>query len=107
MSGAAADPEEIRARVVVLGAHHAADEWARPELEAFHLPSPSQSGFLAQHGEAAEQSTTPPAAAAATTAPPPPPPPPPLEIEQPSNARFLQKTKKACRSRSVSVKATM
>ncbi|KAG2585814.1 ABC transporter B family member 1-like [Panicum virgatum] len=79
MSSAAADPEEIRARVVVLGAHHAADEWARPELEAFHLPSPSQSGLLAQQGEAAEQSqSTPPAAA---------PPPPPLEIEQPSNAR--------------------
>ncbi|RLN05609.1 P-glycoprotein 1 [Panicum miliaceum] len=84
MSSAAADPEEIRARVVVLGAHHAdaADEWARPELEAFHLPSPchqpsSSDGFLAQHGEAAEQSTPPAAAAAAgggTTAPPPPPP---------------------------------
>jgi ATP-binding cassette subfamily B (MDR/TAP) protein 1 len=92
MSSAAADPEEIRARVVVLGAHHAdaADEWARPELEAFHLPSPSHQpssdGFLAQDGEA-EQSTPP--AAAGTPAPPPPPPPPPLETaEQPaSNAR--------------------
>jgi len=69
-SAAAADPEEIRARVVVLHAD-AADEWARPELEAFHLPSPSHQ---------------PPGVAAATTAPPPPP--PPLETEQqPSNAR--------------------
>ncbi|GJN15411.1 hypothetical protein PR202_gb02324 [Eleusine coracana subsp. coracana] len=34
------DPaEEIRGRVVVVGAD--ADEWARPELEAFHLPSAS------------------------------------------------------------------
>jgi ATP-binding cassette subfamily B (MDR/TAP) protein 1 len=39
-SSSAADPEEIRMRVVILGASHAgaADEWVRPELEAFHLP---------------------------------------------------------------------
>nr|AFP44681.1 hypothetical protein [Eragrostis tef] len=36
---ASSDPEEIRGRVVVLGAD--ADELARPELEAFHLPSPT------------------------------------------------------------------
>jgi hypothetical protein len=32
------DPEEIRGRVVVLGAD---EEWAWPELKAFHLPSTS------------------------------------------------------------------
>ncbi|CAO2207620.1 unnamed protein product [Urochloa humidicola] len=37
------DPEEIRGRVVVLGAPHA-DEWARPELEAFHLPGAAPPG---------------------------------------------------------------
>ncbi|CAO2186505.1 unnamed protein product [Urochloa humidicola] len=62
------DPEEIRGRVVVLGAPHA-DEWARPELEAFHLPGagaepPAEPAFLAAAaaGEA-EQSAAPPAAA--------------------------------------------
>ncbi|CAL5000394.1 unnamed protein product [Urochloa decumbens] len=44
------DPEEIRARVVVLGAPTSTDEWARPELEAFHLPgavAAEPGGFLA------------------------------------------------------------
>ncbi|CAL5014182.1 unnamed protein product [Urochloa decumbens] len=44
------DPEEIRARVVVLGAPTSTDEWARPELEAFHLPGAGAAepgGFLA------------------------------------------------------------
>ncbi|CAD6245579.1 unnamed protein product [Miscanthus lutarioriparius] len=101
------DPEEIRARVVVLGAPDAGagDEWARPELEAFHLPSPAHQppGFLAGHQpEAAEQPTTLPAApagrrssdtsttpAGGAAAPPPSPPPPlaPFETEQPPNAR--------------------
>ncbi|OEL30972.1 ABC transporter B family member 1 [Dichanthelium oligosanthes] len=98
----AADPEEIRARVVVLGAPHAdaTDEWARPELEAFHLPSPahqpssSSSGFLAAaqpeaEAEAEHQSVTP--APAPAPAPAAAPPPPPLENrtapEQPPNAR--------------------
>ncbi|VAI87394.1 unnamed protein product [Triticum turgidum subsp. durum] len=43
------DPEEIKARVVVHGADADADadaEWARPELEAFHLPSTSQPPHL-------------------------------------------------------------
>ncbi|CAD6265116.1 unnamed protein product [Miscanthus lutarioriparius] len=99
------DPEEIRARVVVLGAPHAdaGDEWARPELEAFHLPSPAHQppGFLAgQQPEAAEQPTLPApagrrssdtstggAAPAAADPPSPPPPPAPFETEQPPNAR--------------------
>nr|AAR00316.1 PGP1 [Zea mays] len=102
------DPEEIRARVVVLGSPHAdgGDEWARPELEAFHLPSPAHQppGFLAGQPEAAEQPTlpapagrsssssnTPTTSAGGGAAPPPPssPPPPPasLETEQPPNAR--------------------
>ncbi|KAL6859205.1 hypothetical protein ACP4OV_018207 [Aristida adscensionis] len=68
------DPaEEIRARVVVRGAaaEHA-DEWARPELEAFHLPTPAH---LLDHQppppeaeEAERQSTTAAAAAAAAAA---------------------------------------
>lgn len=82
------DPEEIRARVVVLGAPHAdaGDEWARPELEAFHLPSPAHQppGFLADH-----QATQPEAEQPPLPVPPsqPPPPPAPLETEQPPNAR--------------------
>ncbi|CAO2169944.1 unnamed protein product [Urochloa humidicola] len=64
------DPEEIRGRVVVLGAPHA-DEWARPELEAFHLPGagaepPAEPAFLAAAAGEAEQSAAaaaPPAAA--------------------------------------------
>lgn len=82
------DPEEIMARVVVLGAD-AAGEWARPELEAFHLPSTSQSPhFLDPQAAAAappppphqeaEQSTPP-----APGASPPPRPTAPLETEQP------------------------
>ncbi|KAF7101533.1 hypothetical protein CFC21_102845 [Triticum aestivum] len=96
------DPEEIKARVVVHGADADADadaEWARPELEAFHLPSTSQPPHLFHpphpEPEAAEQSTPAPAVAAATTnnasgSPPPPrsPPPAPLETEQlPPNAK--------------------
>uniref|UniRef100_A0ACD5ZP59 Uncharacterized protein n=1 Tax=Avena sativa TaxID=4498 RepID=A0ACD5ZP59_AVESA len=82
------DPEEIKARVVVHDAG-AADEWARPELEAFHLPSTSQSPhfFHPPHPQA-EQSKPAPAPAATTNnasrSPPPPcsPPPAPLETEQ-------------------------
>jgi len=87
-----------------LGAHaDAGDEWARPELEAFHLPSPAHQppGFLAgQQPEAAEQPTLPAPAgrrssdtsttpAGGAAAPPPSPPPPlaPFETEQPPNAR--------------------
>lgn len=101
------DPEEIRARVVVLGSPHAdgGDEWARPELEAFHLPSPAHQppGFLAGQPEAAEQPTlpahagrssssnTPTTSAGGGAAPPlpssPPPPSASLETEQPPNAR--------------------
>lgn len=104
------DPEEIRARVVVLGAPHAdvGDEWARPELEAFHLPSPAHQppGFLADHQATQPEAEQPPlpvpagrssdtstsataSASAAAPAPPsqPPPPPAPLETEQPPNAR--------------------
>lgn len=93
------DPEEIKARVVVHGADaDAADEWARPELEAFHLPSTSQPPhfFHPPHPEPeAEPSTPAPPVAAATTnnasgSPPPPrsPPPAPLETEQlPPNAK--------------------
>ncbi|XP_051207851.1 ABC transporter B family member 1 [Lolium perenne] len=83
------DPEEIKARVVVHDAG-AADEWARPELEAFHLPSTSQSPhFFHQPHPEPEQSIPAPPAAAATTnnasrSPPPPssPPPAPFETEQ-------------------------
>ncbi|RCV32368.1 hypothetical protein SETIT_6G253500v2 [Setaria italica] len=79
-SSAAADPDEIRARVVVLGAPHAdaADEWARPELEAFHLPSPAAAAFLEappqQHPET-ESAPAPPPAPAPEQSPAPPPPP--------------------------------
>nr|CAB3483843.1 unnamed protein product [Digitaria exilis] len=84
-----ADPEEeIRARVVVLGAPHAdaADEWARPELEAFHLPSPgpsSTSGFLATASPPQQQS----AAAAPAPAPPPQAPGPAPPTSPPPNGR--------------------
>ncbi|XP_062191556.1 ABC transporter B family member 1-like [Phragmites australis] len=93
------DPEEIRARVVVLGAHaDAADEWARPELEAFHLPSPSHQPprFLGEEDQATPPPHPEPEAPPATNtcssspaaAPPPSPPPPaPLETEQPPNAK--------------------
>ncbi|CAL5000480.1 unnamed protein product [Urochloa decumbens] len=62
------DPEEIRARVVVLGAPTSTDEWARPELEAFHLPGAGAAepgGFLAaaEPGGAAEQGAGAPAQA--------------------------------------------
>lgn len=86
------DPEEIRARVVVVDAPHAdADEWARPELQAFHLhtpssPSPSPGAFLQLGGAAAA------GAAAATPQPerppaPPLPPPIPPPVLETNNAR--------------------
>ncbi|TVU04483.1 hypothetical protein EJB05_47594, partial [Eragrostis curvula] len=77
------DPEEIRGRVVVLGAD--ADEWARPELEAFHLPSEHEAaaGALAEETPNANNAQGPPPAAAA---PPPNPVVAPLETELPPNA---------------------
>ncbi|XP_010234205.1 ABC transporter B family member 1 [Brachypodium distachyon] len=86
------DPDEIKARVVLVDAG-AADEWARPELQAFHLPSTSSSHspqHLFQPQPDAEQSTPAQAPAANNNASSPPPPRSPLETEQqapsPSNA---------------------
>ncbi|XP_047061877.1 ABC transporter B family member 1 [Lolium rigidum] len=79
------DPEEIKARVVVHDAG-AADEWARPELEAFHLPSTSQSPHFFQppHPEPEQSRPAPPP----LPAPPSSPPPAPFETEQlPPNAK--------------------
>ena len=102
----ASDPDEIKARVVVLDAGACSDEWARPELEAFHLPSTSSSQppphfFHPPHQEpdpeaaaAAEQPTPAPAATSnASRSPPPTPPrsPPPAalqtEQQQPPNGK--------------------
>ncbi|KAJ1269703.1 hypothetical protein BS78_07G231700 [Paspalum vaginatum] len=84
MSSSDPEAEEIRARVVVLGAPHA-DEWARPELEAFHLHSPGGGGAfpLAQAAEGQAQATP-------DQLLPPPPPPSALdeaEQQQQPNAR--------------------
>ncbi|XP_062195951.1 ABC transporter B family member 1-like [Phragmites australis] len=85
------DPEEIRPRVVVLGAHaDAADEWARPELEAFHLPTPAHHlpGFLQDQPPPAHPKPEAASNTCSPSAPPPSPPPPaPLETEQPPNAK--------------------